>query len=525
MKKQKLVYLPFFLILVLFLSGCETEVAPMIIESKTSTTNTIINNITQAGSNVTNNITNNITNNYTISNTSYSCNDANDYLYNVSILNGQLTGICAADSTGGGGDTGGWTNTTTQTRTALEVNITNSLIIKNISFQNTSNSILNGLYMNPTGSAINVIGQLYANTILSSGTALYTDGDLYTRGSGGDIWLGASSQSNANVSLTPSSIQLRGSAGGINTTYLTVQNLNTGASCDLKAYTNGTVYCGTDSGGSASDYSILSDAQYNLTNKIGLQNSTLLACQNITGAVSNLCTITSGGGSSSQIGLPNRGSNYMVYSTEFMSRAQVSAQDPFTMGAISSGTTAARNGNATHPGVVGFLTSTTASSGYYVATDINAFLLNGSESYSAVLSVPSKTGNVSITYAGYIDVITAAASTDGVYFNITNVTVRCEQRNNGAPTLSQTNYNLTLNAWYVFSIDINSTVGVNCTIKDGETGVSLVSWNMTNPSTFPRLVGRETGAGITSAVRGGTTAQNIVNIDYLEIGLNKTLYR
>jgi len=49
------------------------------------------------------------------------------------------------------------------------------------------------------------------------------------------------------------------------------------------------------SAGSASSYSILSDAQYNLTNKAGLVNSHTLACQNITGSVSNLCTITSGG--------------------------------------------------------------------------------------------------------------------------------------------------------------------------------------------------------------------------------------
>lgn len=260
-------------------------------------TATEINSLWWAGANGNQNMTGRLLTNTLVitNNTAASCDLKADTNGNV---------YCGTDSTGAGGSadgTGGWTNTSTITSTSLTVNVSQTVIAYNISFQNTSNSVLNSLYMNPTGSAINVLGQLYANTILSSGAQIYTDGDIYTRGTGDNIWTGTSTElaalswigadGNANFSGQIYS-------NHVNTSSLTIRTATAGA-CDLKADSNGTVYCGTDAlgGGAGVDNGIFLDAGFNLTNKIGLQNSTLLSCSNITGAASDLCTITPGGGS------------------------------------------------------------------------------------------------------------------------------------------------------------------------------------------------------------------------------------
>jgi len=471
-------------------------------------------------------------------------------------------------TTAAGGDI--WTGTSTQSASNFSVtgstgdttikgltNVTNTIIVRNISFQNTSDAVLNGLYMNPTGNAINVIGQLYANTILSSGAALYTDGDLYTRGSGGDIWLGASSQSNANVSLTPSSIQLRGSAGGINTTYLTVQNLNSGASCDLKAYTNGTIYCGTDSGGSATDYSILSDAQYNLTNKIGLQNSTLLACQNITGAVSDLCTITGGGGSGDGTGgwtnttintstgltvymndsfnylSPNRDMNTLF--CDFTSSTYVvgaCAPDFYGTVAGTGGISAIDTAPLGTRGVFSISRGTAANSGYTWGTHLSAIRISGGEEFSTLMNFTLPTGtNETRGILGFCDAAIATSGitlcTRGVWFNLTgNLTnglnVSGMTNNAGTPTNSKTGfYRISPNQLYIFKIIILNQSRANFSIYHPLNNTYLWSEEVNNanfPNNTTAAVGARVNVGETLAGTAGVRA----TIDYILVRFKQT---
>lgn len=81
--------------MVALLSGCASEDYIVLRTNITSTNTTITNNITN---NVTNNITNNITNNntFTVSNSSFQCSGTNK-LFNVSILGGNISGVCSAD--------------------------------------------------------------------------------------------------------------------------------------------------------------------------------------------------------------------------------------------------------------------------------------------------------------------------------------------------------------------------------------------------------------------------------------------
>lgn len=88
--------------MILLLTGCETDANSLVfLDNGGGVTTTITNNFSY---NVTNNITNNITsttiNNYTLSNTSFKCTNANEYVYNYSILDGVATGLCATDSVG-----------------------------------------------------------------------------------------------------------------------------------------------------------------------------------------------------------------------------------------------------------------------------------------------------------------------------------------------------------------------------------------------------------------------------------------
>ena len=561
--KNKKTILFSLLILIIVLTACESEQPGFLIVEKqgttitTSITNNITNNITNAGSN----ITNNITNNYTLGNTSFSCNDANDYLYNVSVLNGQLTGLCAADSTGNANSYSIlldaqynitnqiWLNLTDQryNDTALINAVNNSVIHTTGDETKTGTLTLPKLIL--TTYDPNPI--IYADADTNTGIAfiapdvlnLYAGGIKYIEVT--SLGVGINGYTSMNYLFTVNgSSYLEGDVlvkGVLNTSIIYENNISLNVKYNDTAIIN-TIANNLQTNITSVNTSSVQKTDFNtqntstwtaINNKQPLFTNSSTQCTgtdkliNITslnGIITGTCaTDQTGGGSSQQIALPNRQSTYMVYATEMLSRAQVAAQDPFTMGAISSGTTAARNGNRTHPGIVGFLTSTTASSGYYISTDNTAFLINGSESFTAVLSIPVKTGNVSITYAGYMDVISAAVPTDGVFFNITNLTVRGTARNNGVPALTQTNYNLTANAWYIFTFNINNSLYVNFTIKN-ETGSVLWSNNISNIA-IPNVVGRETGAGITSYTVGGTTAQNLINIDYLEIAFNTTLYR
>lgn len=193
------------------------------------------------------------------------------------------------------------------------------------------------------------------------------------------------------------------------------------------------------------------------------------------------------------------------------------------VGALSSGTSGTTTTYA-HPCQRTLLSSTTASSGYYINIGTTSLLLNNSMMFETVFNKATVTGNITSAYIGYIDSVSTALPTDGVYFNVSNVSVYATVRLNNVQTQSPNVINITTATWYKYRIEILNTTQATFTlfssVTDTGAGTPAQLWTYTLNTTLPYLVGREVGAGITAFKVGGTTAQTIGAIDYLYLSNN-----
>ena len=201
--------------------------------------------------------------------------------------------------------------------------------------------------------------------------------------------------------------------------------------------------------------------------------------------------------------------------------------------AINSGTTTTSVGYFTHPGTVSFRSSNTASSGYAYQTGASMFQLIGGESTDIIFNKQARTGtaNISIAYLGFVDATSGVDSTDGVYLYIRNLTVWGKTRVNNVEKNTTTNINITWTNtdWYRVHIDIiNSTQAnfylYNSTTQTG-TGNTALLWQDNITGTLPNESGRQTGHGWITWVVGGTTASDLLIIDYANIKINRALNR
>jgi hypothetical protein len=297
-------------------------------------------------------------------------------------------------------------------------------------------------------------------------------------------------------------------------------------------------------------------------------NNANLSCSNISGATSNLCTITSGGGggganvstttcsgtdkvsainnvtgavtcSADQTGsssgitiesLFSRGSYYKMYDFESVTAGYTTLWVPT---AISSGTSALETvttlNYSAHPGVARVLSSTTASSGYaYQITGASTYRLDQGYYTSLVVMPNNKTINYTEIRFGFQDVFTSGAVTDGVFINISQVSSGTWNmfgiaRNNSVQTKTTTNYSSTGNStWYAMDIYIYSPTNATFRIFS-ESGTLL--WTDSVATNIPTTAGRETSHGIVAYAVGGTTAQILALYDVVTIGINKTITR
>lgn len=218
--------------------------------------------------------------------------------------------------------------------------------------------------------------------------------------------------------------------------------------------------------------------------------------------------------------------DYQSWFCDFMQTAAATMCYPNYLGAAVStgGTLASTTGNVTRPGVITLSKGTAVNSGYRFTTDLTAFRINGSERFSMVAGEYVDNINSSVLRAGFLDSITSAAVTDGVYFehiwNQTYHQVGCLARSNSATTMgSQTNYTFlggsTYN-WYAYEILVapNGTFAW-CNIYNATNGVNTLLWNSTINSGLPNAAGRETGSGIVVYNTATGSAAVVMKLDYL----------
>lgn len=212
------------------------------------------------------------------------------------------------------------------------------------------------------------------------------------------------------------------------------------------------------------------------------------------------------------------------YYSEFLSTNAV--QGILIGAAVSSGTntTAPASGVITgdHPGVILARSSTTANSGYRYQTDAAQIRIGGGEVFDIVFRTPAALTNTTYRF-GLLDTTTSADAVDGAYFEIPSTGAAVgKTSNNSTRSTTATIATLSTNTWYHARIVVNSAASqVDFTIYS-EAGSSLGTANLT--ANIPTAAGRETGAGFIGT-NSGTTASDVVNLDYMAITFTRSLQR
>jgi hypothetical protein len=132
-------------------------------------------------------------------------------------------------------------------------------------------------------------------------------------------------------------------------------------------------------------------------------------------------------------------------------------------------------------------------------------------------------------FIGFVDSVTAGQPVDGVYFNISNATVTPYNTNNSVNSNGLNTFNITLNTWYRAKIIITNITHTqfflyNSTDNTGGGNTNLVM-HQNISGRVPSIAGRETGAGFSTWVQGATTAVDLLNMDYMSVLYNQTVYR
>jgi hypothetical protein len=482
---------------VVLLTGCELEDQTSIMMLEGSSTGSTINNFT-------NNITNNITtiNNFTTTlsvqepNSSYQCSNINQRLYNVTKINGALSGLCGTDEG----------ITTEQDLIALSAAVV----------QNTS-----------TWLAINA-RTLYPGISNFTLTQFQTQNDsIWTAINARTLYPGISNFTLAQFQAQNTTIWSAIQATGISNFTLgqfQVQNTSLWTAINSKAlpFANSSTQCsGTDK----------------LTNITSLN-----------GLITGICSADqTGGGSPASYSLLSSFQNITDWNSQDRGyecwtdeQFTTSTTDKFMKSGNLSGTAGYGSGYKNRPGVMTLNTASTGvrGSGFATYTMPQAFLLNGSETTQTIFSIPQPLGlNNTIFQMGFSDSQSARLTVaNGVYLECTmNGTVgaisnRCwaKVRNNNAEINNSITTSLNFSTWYDMNITIYqpsgaTTLWANFTIYN-ETG--FVFWNVNISQGIPSITGREVGAMIWAwRNTPASTAQKIMDLDYQEVCIKRRLVR
>lgn len=201
--------------------------------------------------------------------------------------------------------------------------------------------------------------------------------------------------------------------------------------------------------------------------------------------------------------------------------------EPWVGAAIASGTSVLGVGDYNHPGTTNLSSSATASSGYsWSIANAGVYLLGANYTTSASFRLVNKTGNVTQMRYGFMDTFVNAYPVDGLFFNFTQVAgqfnVSGKAMNNSRIYNTTTSILVPANAWYSANIYIVNHTFARFSLWN-ETGTLLWSDNVTNG--IPYLYGRQTSNAVVAYVNGGTTAQKLLELDFLSVAVNQSLRR
>jgi len=201
--------------------------------------------------------------------------------------------------------------------------------------------------------------------------------------------------------------------------------------------------------------------------------------------------------------------------------------DPWFFTTLASGTGLTLAALANHPGILRISSSTSANSGALARTDLASLLIAGNEQTTIIFRPQTLAGTT--IWAGFEDVVSFAsgAPSDGCYIEMAQVggvngVIVGKTASNATRSTTGTNYTLITNTWYSLQIAVNAdATRVDFYLYD-EAGALL--WSDFLTTNIPTAAGRETGHGLI-ATNSGTTAVALVDLDYLNIEIARTLVR
>jgi hypothetical protein len=202
---------------------------------------------------------------------------------------------------------------------------------------------------------------------------------------------------------------------------------------------------------------------------------------------------------------------------------------PWNGGVIASGGLgyATPSGSKNHPGMITMVSSTSANSGAWIniTQQVNYLLLAGTEETSIIFRPQTLAGTT--IRLGLQDRVTASDITDGAYIEMAQVggvdgVIVGKTANNSTRSSTGTSYTLVTNTWYRLHILVNQDATRVDFYLYSEAGALLWTDNLT--TNIPTAAGRETGCGVV-AFNSGTTALTLIEVDYINLSIERTLTR
>ncbi len=224
-------------------------------------------------------------------------------------------------------------------------------------------------------------------------------------------------------------------------------------------------------------------------------------------------------------------SKFSGYQTDFIeTTTSYNIFASWTAKAINTGTITAVAGTANHPGIMRITSSTTTNSGFEFRITTAAVLIAGNETSEFIFSLVTDVNTT--VRMGFHDTSTVTAPTDGVYLKIiddanllasTATLTGQTVSNTSISTTASSYYTLATGTWYRAKIVINSdATQADFYLYLCTTGAELWHDNLT--TNIPTATGREIGHSVT-ATNTNTVATNLLDMDYMNITINRTLVR
>jgi hypothetical protein len=221
------------------------------------------------------------------------------------------------------------------------------------------------------------------------------------------------------------------------------------------------------------------------------------------------------------------GKTTQYFETEFLDYFTVSPMlfDPWYLTTPTNGTTSKIAGLAKHPGITRFTSSTTTNDGYAALSQLDGLLISGGEQTDFIIR-PQLLAGATIRM-GFLDTDDSTAPLDGCYLEMARVTATDgvlvgKTANNSTRSTTGTSYTLVTNTWYQLRVVVNAAATLVSYFLYDESGAQL--WTDTLATNIPTTAGRETGHGII-ATNSDTSAHDIVDIDYMNLWINRSLTR